>query len=123
MGRQKSRGSRYSSEQGDLLEVSIGRLPGRLPTDLSVAGAWRRARHSMAQMWPSCSTGRGAHVGAAASRESSRAVPTRHRRSPGRRPGTFMARTHEKLSLIHISEPTRLLSISYAVFCLKKKKK
>eukprot|EP00658_Telonema_sp_P-2_P009301 TRINITY_DN13489_c0_g1_i1.p1 TRINITY_DN13489_c0_g1~~TRINITY_DN13489_c0_g1_i1.p1 ORF type:complete len:120 (+),score=22.18 TRINITY_DN13489_c0_g1_i1:177-536(+) len=28
-----------------------------------------------------------------------------------------------ELSLIHISEPTRLLSISYAVFCLKKKKK
>src|SRR5678815_5245803 len=27
------------------------------------------------------------------------------------------------LSLIHISEPTRLLSISYAVFCLKKKSK
>src|SRR5678815_4916053 len=27
------------------------------------------------------------------------------------------------LSLIHISEHTRLLSISYAVFCLKKKKK
>src|SRR5678815_1188263 len=26
----------------------------------------------------------------------------------------------KKLSLIHISEPTRLLSISYAVFCLKK---
>src|SRR5678816_3624448 len=25
------------------------------------------------------------------------------------------------LSLIHISEPTRLLSVSYAVFCLKKK--
>eukprot|EP00658_Telonema_sp_P-2_P071826 TRINITY_DN61033_c0_g2_i2.p1 TRINITY_DN61033_c0_g2~~TRINITY_DN61033_c0_g2_i2.p1 ORF type:complete len:146 (+),score=33.03 TRINITY_DN61033_c0_g2_i2:151-588(+) len=29
----------------------------------------------------------------------------------------------KRLSLIHISEPTRLLSISYAVFCLKKKKK
>ena len=29
---------------------------------------------------------------------------------------------HVTLSLIHISEPTRLLSISYAVFCLKKKK-
>src|SRR5674536_15662 len=27
------------------------------------------------------------------------------------------------LSLIHISEPTRLLSISYAVFCLKKNNK
>src|SRR5678815_257775 len=26
----------------------------------------------------------------------------------------------KELSLIHISEPTRLLSISYAVFCLKK---
>eukprot|EP00658_Telonema_sp_P-2_P028411 TRINITY_DN21773_c0_g2_i2.p1 TRINITY_DN21773_c0_g2~~TRINITY_DN21773_c0_g2_i2.p1 ORF type:complete len:113 (-),score=22.74 TRINITY_DN21773_c0_g2_i2:21-359(-) len=32
-------------------------------------------------------------------------------------------RTPTNLSLIHISEPTRLLSISYAVFCLKKKKK
>eukprot|EP00658_Telonema_sp_P-2_P073828 TRINITY_DN62963_c0_g1_i1.p1 TRINITY_DN62963_c0_g1~~TRINITY_DN62963_c0_g1_i1.p1 ORF type:complete len:277 (+),score=84.78 TRINITY_DN62963_c0_g1_i1:92-922(+) len=29
--------------------------------------------------------------------------------------------TDLELSLIHISEPTRLLSISYAVFCLKKK--
>ena len=28
----------------------------------------------------------------------------------------------QKLSLIHISEPTRPLYISYAVFCLKKKK-
>src|SRR5674536_32609 len=32
-------------------------------------------------------------------------------------------RTAYRLSLIHISEPTRLLSISYAVFCLKKKKR
>src|SRR5450756_2790294 len=31
-------------------------------------------------------------------------------------------RTVESLSLIHISEPTRLGMISYAVFCLKKKK-
>src|SRR5665648_1122863 len=30
---------------------------------------------------------------------------------------------HTNLSLIHISEPTRLGMISYAVFCLKKKKK
>src|SRR5450759_4793169 len=29
---------------------------------------------------------------------------------------------HRYLSLIHISEPTRLGMISYAVFCLKKKK-
>ena len=35
-------------------------------------------------------------------------------------------RTHRAthtLSLIHISEPTRPISISYAVFCLKKKRK
>eukprot|EP00658_Telonema_sp_P-2_P052367 TRINITY_DN4056_c0_g2_i8.p1 TRINITY_DN4056_c0_g2~~TRINITY_DN4056_c0_g2_i8.p1 ORF type:complete len:102 (+),score=31.91 TRINITY_DN4056_c0_g2_i8:138-443(+) len=37
-------------------------------------------------------------------------------------PDRRMTEGHE-LSLIHISEPTRLLSISYAVFCLKKKKK
>ena len=30
---------------------------------------------------------------------------------------------HHNLSLIHISEPTRRTPISYAVFCLKKKKK
>ena len=30
--------------------------------------------------------------------------------------------TEFKLSLIHISEPTRQAEISYAVFCLKKKK-
>eukprot|EP00658_Telonema_sp_P-2_P008066 TRINITY_DN1301_c0_g1_i5.p1 TRINITY_DN1301_c0_g1~~TRINITY_DN1301_c0_g1_i5.p1 ORF type:complete len:240 (-),score=58.56 TRINITY_DN1301_c0_g1_i5:106-825(-) len=34
-----------------------------------------------------------------------------------------MVERYWDLSLIHISEPTRLLSISYAVFCLKKKKK
>src|SRR5665809_161846 len=34
---------------------------------------------------------------------------------------TFAVGQH--LSLIHISEPTRLRRISYAVFCLKKKKK
>ena len=32
-------------------------------------------------------------------------------------------RTAAMLSLIHISEPTRLRRISYAVFCFKKKKK
>src|SRR5450756_2945062 len=40
----------------------------------------------------------------------------------------WMAQEQERgititLSLIHISEPTRLGMISYAVFCLKKKKK
>ena len=36
-------------------------------------------------------------------------------------PDIIMAIALIALSLIHISEPTRLLSISYAVFCLKKK--
>src|SRR5678816_3166200 len=35
--------------------------------------------------------------------------------------GSQHTRHYTSLSLIHISEPTRLLSISYAVFCLKKK--
>ena len=35
---------------------------------------------------------------------------------------TYKARL-DNLSLIHISEPTRQAEISYAVFCLKKKKK
>src|SRR5664279_4050251 len=39
----------------------------------------------------------------------------------GARRGT--RRASEYLSLIHISEPTRRTPISYAVFCLKKKKK
>eukprot|EP00831_Metopus_contortus_P059110 TRINITY_DN51130_c0_g1_i2.p1 TRINITY_DN51130_c0_g1~~TRINITY_DN51130_c0_g1_i2.p1 ORF type:complete len:121 (-),score=20.89 TRINITY_DN51130_c0_g1_i2:35-397(-) len=34
-----------------------------------------------------------------------------------------VAQSEISLSLIHISEPTRPLYISYAVFCLKKKKK
>src|SRR5678816_4058256 len=36
-----------------------------------------------------------------------------------RRCTVYEARPGVCLSLIHISEPTRLLSISYAVFCLK----
>ena len=35
----------------------------------------------------------------------------------------FLTNRHFTLFPIHISEPTRLLSISYSVFCLKKKKK
>ena len=33
----------------------------------------------------------------------------------------FLEAGYYALALIHISEPTRLLSMSYAVFCLKKK--
>src|SRR5678810_374453 len=35
----------------------------------------------------------------------------------------YRLKTDKQLSLIHISEPTRQAEISYAVFCLKKKKK
>ncbi len=38
-------------------------------------------------------------------------------------PSKPLAKTRQGLSLIHISEPTRLRRISYAVFCLKKKNK
>ena len=36
---------------------------------------------------------------------------------------TASGKEDDNLSLIHISEPTRQEAISYAVFCLKKKKK
>ena len=38
-------------------------------------------------------------------------------------PEVLLLARKEMLSLIHISEPTRQAEISYAVFCLKKKKK
>ena len=38
-------------------------------------------------------------------------------------PNAIVIGADQVLSLIHISEPTRLRRISYAVFCLKKKKK
>src|SRR5660397_194867 len=41
----------------------------------------------------------------------------------GPHPGGAIMAPALRLSLIHISEPTRLRRISYAVFCLKKKKK
>src|SRR5665647_3750457 len=40
----------------------------------------------------------------------------------GTTPGQNFIYVHLNLSLIHISEPTRRTPISYAVFCLKKKK-
>src|SRR5660398_310864 len=49
----------------------------------------------------------------ASSASTTRAVYTNSRANP----------KPQRLSLIHISEPTRLRRISYAVFCLKKKKK
>src|SRR5660398_297027 len=55
---------------------------------------------------------------------SSVASPSRGSRF--RPPSSFSVReegTVHSLSLIHISEPTRLRRTSYAVFCLKKKKK
>ena len=42
---------------------------------------------------------------------------------PGKSEAWLMVGVEPELSLIHISEPTRLGMISYAVFCLKKKKK
>src|SRR5674476_46718 len=48
-------------------------------------------------------------------------VPWRRKYSQIRAKGTTVS--EQQLSLIHISEPTRQAEISYAVFCLKKKKK
>eukprot|EP00658_Telonema_sp_P-2_P073767 TRINITY_DN62881_c0_g1_i1.p2 TRINITY_DN62881_c0_g1~~TRINITY_DN62881_c0_g1_i1.p2 ORF type:complete len:104 (+),score=35.94 TRINITY_DN62881_c0_g1_i1:145-456(+) len=50
-------------------------------------------------------------------------IPPTLRQTQYQRLQNLLATEIQQLSLIHISEPTRLLSISYAVFCLKKKKK
>eukprot|EP00658_Telonema_sp_P-2_P044105 TRINITY_DN31971_c0_g2_i1.p1 TRINITY_DN31971_c0_g2~~TRINITY_DN31971_c0_g2_i1.p1 ORF type:complete len:283 (-),score=73.49 TRINITY_DN31971_c0_g2_i1:72-815(-) len=49
-------------------------------------------------------------------------TPEAHANTPNARKAKALLASFVPLSLIHISEPTRLLSISYAVFCLKKKK-
>ena len=79
-----------------------------------------------------------AHAAAAASKARSALAPTQTSNDDAasvdkRQPDAFKAfldvaadlpeAAPPVLSLIHISEPTRLLSISYAVFCLKKKKR
>src|SRR5665647_2787162 len=56
-----------------------------------------------------------------AGRERARGVDVRDPASARRDGGD--ERAQHRLSLIHISEPTRRTPISYAVFCLKKKKK
>src|SRR5450756_610560 len=68
------------------------------------------------------------HRAAARRRDHGRAsaLPSPARRDPRGRPSLSRAKGFSErhgLSLIHISEPTRLGMISYAVFCLKKKKK
>src|SRR5674536_202090 len=54
--------------------------------------------------------------------KGNRLLVVEHQRWEALRPRPVGSR-RRPLSLIHISEPTRLLSISYAVFCLKKKNK
>src|SRR5450756_2830373 len=50
-------------------------------------------------------------------------APAGHGRARGKEDADEPCGRPLHLSLIHISEPTRLGMISYAVFCLKKKKK
>src|SRR5678816_3895478 len=42
--------------------------------------------------------------------------------TPAAATAIYLGAGYQNLSLIHISEPTRLLSSSYAALCLKKKK-
>src|SRR5450756_618916 len=100
----------------------------------------RRAHHRVAEMASRRASGRRVRrcrrVGSASPRISfSRSTQpriSRHSMKSTCRRSTRCARstrrrsrrsTVSSLSLIHISEPTRLGMISYAVFCLKKKKK
>src|SRR5665254_11863 len=62
---------------------------------------------------PATEFGQMLEQGRTAKRMSTGSRPASHARAPARK-----SNTSRILSLIHISEPTRLLSISYADFCL-----
>eukprot|EP00658_Telonema_sp_P-2_P016243 TRINITY_DN16292_c0_g1_i1.p1 TRINITY_DN16292_c0_g1~~TRINITY_DN16292_c0_g1_i1.p1 ORF type:complete len:219 (+),score=49.90 TRINITY_DN16292_c0_g1_i1:214-870(+) len=81
-------------EVTDLLASTSGKLGERLAACLDKFGAWRREVEN----------------------RDARVELFQEQHTPMSTPRGW------NLSLIHISEPTRLLSISYAVFCLKKKK-
>eukprot|EP00658_Telonema_sp_P-2_P014701 TRINITY_DN15601_c0_g1_i1.p1 TRINITY_DN15601_c0_g1~~TRINITY_DN15601_c0_g1_i1.p1 ORF type:complete len:145 (-),score=4.99 TRINITY_DN15601_c0_g1_i1:1-435(-) len=84
-------------------------------------------RHDLGMPLSSCAIVRGVAVPVANQRISPAQLEDRHEAfvpivgRPVQRCIPIVRRTGRILSLIHISEPTRLLSISYAVFCLKKK--
>src|SRR5674536_87608 len=82
-----------------------------MPTDLSACSTSRPCWHS----------GAGCRVTANGTADRRLVDALGRRFQPPRRSADGGAETIVGLSLIHISEPTRLLSISYAVFCLKKK--
>src|SRR3546814_7949963 len=55
-------------------------------------------------------------------RPSAKAGPTAHRRAAGQTDGRWPVRSFRRRSEEHTSELQSLMRISYAVFCLKKKK-
>src|SRR5450759_5245734 len=56
-----------------------------------------------------------------AAKATPKAAPEKEKEKPTPAPVEPVITVEKPLSLIHISEPTRLGMISYAVFCLKKK--
>src|SRR5674536_289101 len=116
-----------------------GDLPGRghhHHPGIDRGRAGRRARSPAARTRPGpllrAAQRRAAGAGIGAVRRLGVGHPPGRGGDPARRPGGGLGCQAGQgegepagsldLSLIHISEPTRLLSTSYAVFCLKKKK-
>src|SRR5674536_73827 len=111
------------SQDGDdrrLAMASTGLGWANAATATGRASSWAKPQqsHPAGLGWP-VPGGDGASSSPAVSRETgpgAEQVMT-DEANPTAPPGPV---SRETLSLIHISEPTRLLSISYAVFCLKK---
>src|SRR5674476_471272 len=95
-------------------QVSIWAMAMRSATTVTTLTAARGAVRPGDPDVPSVAVTHGRNLGGAGCAHGQAAgVRPPHRRGAG----------HPFLSLIHISEPTRQAEISYAVFCLKKKKK
>src|SRR5678816_477974 len=114
--------SRESRTRTIELTISIAEPPYCDPRDVAehaLNGAFRRRSAALSQNWRdtqrSCDP---EGMSGSNTRATSLRPPCGHLYPRELRP----AGAGGQLSLIHISEPTRLLSISYAVFCLKKKK-
>src|SRR5680860_1118615 len=99
---------------------------GRTGVDLDRQSEGRDKRHLLRgesggmNMTPNVSGKRVLPPAPARQRRREELKPPRGGREPAQH---FPIDAHPHLSLIHISEPTRRTPISYAVFCLKKKKK
>eukprot|EP00658_Telonema_sp_P-2_P050428 TRINITY_DN38469_c0_g1_i1.p1 TRINITY_DN38469_c0_g1~~TRINITY_DN38469_c0_g1_i1.p1 ORF type:complete len:181 (+),score=49.55 TRINITY_DN38469_c0_g1_i1:151-693(+) len=114
-GKMFGRGIQHLQKLGRQRENKLGKVIGQVE-------GWRSSIDHGQQLLDALDDHRVVEAPRSAWGASSQQIRSAVREEPTAGPGRRVVSTDIGLSLIHISEPTRLLSISYAVFCLKKKK-